>query len=118
MRILRKLRTIEGEPNVCVNSANPENLRRLICRMMSGDVSRTLRNCYSRVCITVGGSKDVAMGSGNENVPMRVRPGAKGSALRAILAMLRTKNGFNKKKCGMSNNLRKIKISMIGTLSR
>lgn len=115
--MLRNLRTIEGHPTVCVNSVDDGKLRRLICRIISGSVSRTLTNCYSRVRIAVGRSGSVAMRSGKHNVPMSCRRGRGGSTLRIMVAMLRTKNGFSGNSCGMSKNLRNMNMSYMGTLS-
>lgn len=117
VRMLRNLRTMHGHPTVCVKSVDRGKLRRLICRIISGSVSRTLTNCYSRVRIAVGRSGSVAMRSGNHNVPMSFRRGRGGSTLRIMVAILRTKNGFSGNSCGISNNLRNMNISYIGTLS-
>lgn len=118
VRILRKLRTMEGHPNVCVNSAKPEKLRRLICRVMSGSVSRTLTNCYAGVSIIVRGNSVVEMASGNHNVPINIGDGAKLPTMAIMFAILRTNKGFNKNNCGISNNLRNMNTSIMGTLSR
>ncbi len=117
VRMLRKLRTMEGHPNVCVNSANRHNLRRLICRVISGTVSRTLTNCYSGVAISVLGSGVVEIASGKHNVPINVGPRGNVPAIAIMFAVLRTNNGFNNGKCGISNNLRNINTDIIGTLS-
>lgn len=118
VRILRNLRTIHGHPNVCVNSANPHKLRRLICRVISGSVSRTLTNIYARVRYRVLPSGIVTIHSGNHNVPANVGRGANLPTMAIILAILRTNNGFNNDNCGISNNLRNMNSSIIGTLSR
>lgn len=115
--MLRNLRTIEGEPNVCVNDASSEKLRRLICRVISGTISRTLTNCYGGVRMAVRRSGSVAMRSSKQKVPIKAGRGTGGSTLRIIFAILRTNKGFNNKNCGMSKNLRKINTSMMGTLS-
>lgn len=117
VRILRNLRTMHGHPTVCVNSVDMGKLRRLMCRVISGSVSRTLTNCYSRVRIAVGRSGSVAMRSGKHNVPMSFRRGRRGSTLRMTVAMLRTKKGFSGNSCGISNNLRNMNVSYMGTLS-
>lgn len=118
VRMLGNLRTMEGEPNVCVNSAKPENLRRLMCRVISGSVSRTLTNCYARVRIRVLPKGIVAIESGKQKVPISVGRRRNLPTMAIILAILRTNNGFNNDNCGISNNLRNINSSMIGTLSR
>lgn len=117
VRVLRKLRTIEGEPKVCVKDASTHKLRRLICRVISGTMSRTLTNCYGGVRIAVRGSGSVAIRSSKHKVPIKVGRGTNISTLRIIFAILRTNKGFNNKKCGMSKKLRKMNTSIIGTLS-
>lgn len=117
--ILGKLSTIHGHPNVCVNSASSNaNLRRVMFRIMSGTVSRTLTNRYGRVVIAVRTSGSISMRSSKHNVPANVRPRRNMSTTRIVVAILRTNNGFSSGSCGISNNLRNINISMMGTLSR
>lgn len=109
---------MHGEPKVCVKDASDHKLRRLMCRVISGTISRTLTNFYARVRMSVGPSGSVAIASGNHNVPINVGRGTNVPTIRIMFAVLRTNNGFNNKKCGISNNLRNINTSIMGTLSR
>lgn len=117
--MLGNLSTMHGHPNVCVNSASSNaNLRRVIFRIISGSVSRTLTNRYGSVVMAVRRSGSISIDSSNHNVPARVRRRRNMSTTRIVVAMLRTNNGFSSGSCGMSNNLRNINISIMGTLSR
>lgn len=84
---------------------------------MSGDISRTLTKRTGGIRIVLRTSRSLRIVSSKHNVPISVRPVRGISNIRLVLYGLRTNNGFSNGGCRFSKNLRKINVSMMGTLS-
>lgn len=112
--MLAKLRPIHHHPKVCASAAHPGRLKR---RIVSGDISRTLTNRTGHISMVLRTSRSLRIVSSKHKVPISVRPRRNMPTIRLVLYHLRTNNGFSGGGCRFSNNLRNIKVSIIGTLS-